>query len=327
MGKKIIQCIPLPTELILEIFSYIPTRQLCKFMILSRSMNTEIRKILILRFNDTFWNSHRRLLVLMTRYLLDFVPINNTFDFQFHKFDKTTLHATFTLDTTQPTGTLGPNHSKLWGLKLRGDGILRDNFINEPLLYSDWDCPTELNESRIYVFDSETDKEHPFLKTFFVTNGQLKTPTNECKSTDGLWNSYVTGRGKNKLPKAKFIGRNKKKMEDEDDDNNNNSSSSDNNNNNNNNNSSSSNNINNNSSGNNDNNNNNNNNNNNSNNNNNNNNNGHVLGVIESVIIKAPMLMASIEEKIQDKYLGGVKFIVLEGGQKYLKKKKTCTIS
>lgn len=128
--------------------------------------------------------------------------------------------------------------------------------------------------------------------------------------------------GKGKSPKAKFIGRNKRKAEDDDDDDDdNNNYDVDNNNNNNSDNSINNNSDNNNSI-----------NSNNDNNSSNNNNNinydrDQTLVAINSVIIKAPMLMASVEEKTRDRCLGGVKFLILEGGQKYLKRKKSCIIS
>ncbi|CAG8652341.1 10354_t:CDS:2 [Acaulospora morrowiae] len=268
MGKKVVS---LPIELVLEIFSHVPTRQLCKFMTLSKTFDYEIRKIFIARFNSIFWNSHRRLLVLMTRYLLDFVPVHNVFDLTFSRFDTSTLMATFYLDPSQPSNTVGPNHSKLWGLKLRGDGILRDNMLNEPLMYTNWDCPTETHDSRIYVFDSETDKEHPFLKSFFVTRGQLKVPTGECGKTNGLWESSIMGKNKHKSSQAKFVGKNELKEDGS--------------------------------------------------------NLQTVLGMLNEVNIKATMLLASIEEQTKDRCIGGIRFLVLEGGEEFLKRKKCCTIS
>lgn len=62
-SKSIKLSVSLPNEIVLEIFKHIPSRQLTKFMVLSRAMNVEIKKILVKRFNDVFWNPHRRILV------------------------------------------------------------------------------------------------------------------------------------------------------------------------------------------------------------------------------------------------------------------------
>ncbi|CAG8457131.1 4527_t:CDS:2 [Ambispora gerdemannii] len=159
----------LPVELILEIFKYIPTRNLCRFMVLSRTFDTEIKKIIVKRFNETFWNKHRRLLVFLTRYILDLVPAHNGFDLTLDKLDNKDLIATFIVDLSQPKGTIGPNHTSIWGLKLRGDGVVR-NPLNEPI----WTLPADRKEARIYLFDSDTDRDHPLIRAFYVTKGNLR---------------------------------------------------------------------------------------------------------------------------------------------------------
>ncbi|CAG8494020.1 14893_t:CDS:1 [Acaulospora colombiana] len=205
----------------------------------------------------------------MTRYLLDFVPVHNVFDLTFSKFDTSTLMATFSVDLSQSPNTVGPNGSKLWGFKLR-DGVLRDNAINEPLVYTNWDCPTENHDSRIYVFDSETDKEHPFLRSFFVTRSQLKAPTDECKETNGCWEIPITGKNKSKSIRAKFVGKNELKEDGSTQT---------------------------------------------------------ILGTLNEVSVKATMLLMSVEEQTKDRCIGGVRFVILEGGEEFLKKRKMCTIS
>src|SRR3989442_642146 len=140
--KSTINPIPLPNELTLEIFNHIPTKQLTKFLVLSHAMNVEIKKILIKRFNDVFWNPHRRILV---------------------------------------------SYKRIWGFKLKGDGILRETPLNDPLIYTSWDSPCEQKETRIYTFDSDTDSSHPFINTFYVTNGSLKTPCDVPEESKGFW--------------------------------------------------------------------------------------------------------------------------------------------
>src|SRR4051794_16868239 len=114
--------------------------------------------------------------VMVTRYVLDFVPIHNTFDLGFKQLNNDTLLATFQHSSKQRSGTVGPYNKRIWGFKLKGDGILRENPLNDPLIYTSWDSPCEKKETRIYTFDSDTDSSHPFIKTFYVTNGNLKTP-------------------------------------------------------------------------------------------------------------------------------------------------------
>lgn len=262
----------LPNEIILEIFNHIPSKQLTKFMILSHSMNIEIRKLLIKRYNEIFWNPHRRILVMITRYILDFVPIYNVFDLGFKRLDNNSLLATFQLDSTQKPGTIGPLNKKFWGLKLRGDGILRDNLLNEPIFYTSWDIPHEKKEARIYVYDSETDPSHPFIKTFFVTCGMVEIPCDVREETNGywFWNIFNNIRGKNAsiVPKIGFLGKNEKKSNSND-----------------------------------------------------------VFGMLKSVCIQAPMLLAAIEEQKKDRYVNGIKYLVMDGGQQFLKRKRGCVIS
>ncbi|RIA80170.1 hypothetical protein C1645_882321 [Glomus cerebriforme] len=275
-SKPIIKPVSLPNELILEILSYIPSRQLTRFLILSHTMNIEIRKILINRFNDVFWNPHRRILVMITRYVLDFVPIHNTFDLEFKSLDKKSLLATFKHNSTQKPGTVGPNNKKLWGFKLRGDGVLRENPLNDPLVFTNWDSPYEQKEARIYTFDSKTDTSHPFVKTYFVTNGTIKIPCDENEENKGLWSHkmFNNRKGNNKntsnIPKVEFKGRNEKKF---------------------------------------------------------NGNNEEVIGMLKTVRIQAPMLLAAVEEQRKDRYIGGLKYIIMEGGQHFLKRKRNCVIS
>ncbi|PKK72977.1 hypothetical protein RhiirC2_741698 [Rhizophagus irregularis] len=275
-SKSIKLSVSLPNEIVLEIFKHIPSRQLTKFMVLSRAMNVEIKKILVKRFNDVFWNPHRRILVMITRYVLDFVPIHNTFDLGFKSLDNENLIATFQQNSSQRSGMVGPNNKRLWGFKLRGDGILRENPLNEPLIYTTWDSPYEQKETRLYTFDSNTDSAHPFIKTFFVTNGAVRIPCDDCEETKGSWtyklfNNDRKRKNANFTPKVEFEGRNEKKY--------------------------------------------------------NGPGNHEVVGTLKTVRIQAPMLLASIEEKKKDKYVGGLKYIVMEGGQHLLKRKRNCVIS
>jgi hypothetical protein len=39
------------------------------------------------------------------------------------------------------------------------------------------------------------------------------------------------------------------------------------------------------------------------------------------------MLLAAIEENKKDRYVGGLKYMIMDGGQRFLKKKKFCTVS
>ncbi|CAB4482713.1 unnamed protein product [Rhizophagus irregularis] len=235
-SKSIKLSVSLPNEIVLEIFKHIPSRQLTKFMVLSRAMNVEIKKILVKRFNDVFWNPHRRILVMITRYVLDFVPIHNTFDLGFKSLDNENLIATFQQNSSQRSG-------------MKRDYIL---------------------------FDSNTDSAHPFIKTFFVTNGAVRIPCDDCEETKGSWtyklfNNDRKRKNANFTPKVEFEGRNEKKY--------------------------------------------------------NGPGNHEVVGTLKTVRIQAPMLLASIEEKKKDRYVGGLKYIVMEGGQHLLKRKRNCVIS
>ncbi|CAG8501160.1 475_t:CDS:2 [Ambispora leptoticha] len=285
----------LPVESILEIFKYIPTRNLCRLMVLSRTFNIEIKKMMVERFNETFWNKHRRLLVFMTTYLsLDpfLPPLHNThngYDLTFDKLDKD-LVATFVVDLSQPDGTIGPNHTKLWGLRLRSNDIIRDP-LNKPISYPklDLDLPSEPKEARVYIFDSDTDRDHPFISAFYVTKGCLRASNNNMgcikktlttssdnnnntnnstintknklfntENAEGWWkHDLISRRHKNFPACAHFIGKNESNNDD-------------------------------------------------------------VIEMLHEVRISAPMLLTAAEEKRKDKGDGGVEFLVVEGGQSSL---------
>lgn len=53
----------LPIEIISEIFNNLSTRLLCKYSVVSRNVNHEIKKIIVKRFNNVFLDSDKRLLV------------------------------------------------------------------------------------------------------------------------------------------------------------------------------------------------------------------------------------------------------------------------
>ncbi|CAG8723800.1 3700_t:CDS:1, partial [Racocetra fulgida] len=159
-----------------------------------------------------------------------------------------------------------PKHEKLWGFKLRGNGILRGDPLNEPMIYTEWDQSTETKGVRIYVFDSKTDEDHPFINAFFITNGLLKTPTDVGEESNGSWSWDLTGKNKNKLPRAKLYGKNVKKQSV---------------------------------------------------------NGGFTTScLLESVTVKVSMVMVAIEEQCKDKFVDGVKYLIIDGGQQFLKRRK-----
>ncbi|CAG8796285.1 2800_t:CDS:1, partial [Dentiscutata erythropus] len=179
--------------------------------------------------------------------------------------------ATFSIDKSQPIGTLGPNHEKLWGFKLRGNSILRGDPLNEPMMYTEWDQSYETKGVRIYVFDSKTDEDHPFINAFFVTNGLLKTPTDVGEEeSNGLWSWVLSGK-KNKLPKARLYGKCVKKQTINGD--------------------------------------------------------STTSCLLESVTVKVSMIMVAIEEQRKDKFVDGVKYLIVDGGQQFLRRRKGCAIS
>src|SRR5436305_13264293 len=53
----------------------------------------------------------------------------------------------------------------------------------------------------------------------------------------------------------------------------------------------------------------------------------YVIGTLNSVSIKADALLVAHEEKMRDKSSIGVKYLIMDGGEEYLKQKKACIIS
>ena len=62
----------LPIEIVSEILNNLPTKSLCKYLVLSHNINHEIKKIIIKRFNKVFLNSGKRLLVSNIYLLSDY---------------------------------------------------------------------------------------------------------------------------------------------------------------------------------------------------------------------------------------------------------------
>jgi len=213
---------------------------------------------------------------MVTRYILDFVPIHNTFDLGFKRLDKDSLMATFQQSSKQSFGAVGPHNKRIWGFKLRGDGVLRENPLNEPLIYTAWDSSFEPRDTRIYTFDSDTDSSHPFVKTYFVTNGNIKTPCNIPKESEGRWSCRLFGNNRkrkdlNPMPIVELEGKNEKKSDGFT--------------------------------------------------------NEEVVGTLKTVRVHAPMLLVAIEEKKKDRFVGGVKYLIMDGGQYFLRRRRNCVIS
>ncbi|CAG8552825.1 8283_t:CDS:1, partial [Scutellospora calospora] len=110
--------------------------------------------------------------------LLELEQTRHAFDFAFESLNnKKTLTSVFSVDSTQPKGTIGPNKSKLEGLRLCYGGIWRQKLINDSIQYLGFGVNSEEQEARIYIYDTKT--IHPYSKACFVSSGRLLTPVFE----------------------------------------------------------------------------------------------------------------------------------------------------
>ncbi|CAG8474441.1 7877_t:CDS:2 [Dentiscutata erythropus] len=200
----------LPHKLVLEVFSHLSTRNLCRYMILSRYFDQGIKEIIVERFHKAFSNQNKRLLVFISRHdLLELEQTRYAFDFAFESLNNKTLTSIFSVDSTQPKGTIGPNGSKLEGLRLCHGGVWHQRLINDSIQYFCWGINSEEQEARIYIYDTKTNQ--PYSKASFVTNGRLLTPVGPdiCESTKGWWSAPLLPKNKKRAPMVKFTGRNK----------------------------------------------------------------------------------------------------------------------
>ncbi|CAJ0853604.1 13004_t:CDS:2, partial [Entrophospora sp. SA101] len=108
----------LPFEIILLILEQLPTRQLCKFATLSKTYNLEIKRI-----------------VYLSRYdLLEMSQTNHVYDLAFKNVNQEKLFALFSMETTQPKGTIGPErHNLEEHLNITCCPFIPESTINEAL--------------------------------------------------------------------------------------------------------------------------------------------------------------------------------------------------
>ncbi|CAG8586401.1 155_t:CDS:2 [Diversispora eburnea] len=203
--------------------------------------------------------------------LLELTQTYHAFDFAFKSFNGDTLITIFSIDSTQPKGTIGSRGKKLEGLTLRGGSICRQKLINDSIQYLGWGLKSEEKNARIYVYDSSS-MNNPCLKAYYVTHGKVITPLDGCKATKGWWSTLLYSKKKKKsVTTVGFVGRNKTS--------------------------------------------------------------GklpgipYVAGKLKNISIKADFLLVAYEEKKVDKSKNGIKYLLTEGGEEYLKRKKTCVIS
>ncbi|GBB86274.1 hypothetical protein RclHR1_01270020 [Rhizophagus clarus] len=197
----------LPIEIISEIFNNLSTRLLCRYSVVSRSVNYEIKKIIVKRFNNIFLNSDRRLLVYMSRYdLLELSQVYYAFDLGFKSLNTENLISTFSI-YQKPSLS---HHSPL-GLKLRGGNVFNSKPLNSYITYLGWGATSEEKEARIYIFDSDNSHINDISPCYYVTNGKLITPIDGCKLSKGSWSASLLRKNKKKLPKAAFSGTNELK--------------------------------------------------------------------------------------------------------------------
>ncbi|RIA90545.1 hypothetical protein C1645_876052 [Glomus cerebriforme] len=196
----------LPIEIISEIFENFPTKLLCRYLIISRNVNYEIKKIIIKRFNNVFLNSDKRLLVYMSRYdLLELSQVSYAFDLGFKTLNTENLISTFSVSSSSKRNS--SNNSPI-GLKLRGGGVFNSKPLNSSITYLGWGATSEEKESRIYIFDSEVSHMNNISPCYYVTHGKVITPIDGCKLNKGSWNALLSRKSKKKLPNAVFSGTN-----------------------------------------------------------------------------------------------------------------------
>ncbi|CAG8576654.1 5775_t:CDS:2 [Acaulospora morrowiae] len=256
-------------EALLEVMAYLPTRELCRFMVISKYFNQRIREIIVDRFSEVFSNQRKRLLVYMSRYdLLELSETRYVFDFTFKSLSGETLISTFFVDSTQPKGTIGPKHVNLEGLILCGGGIWKQRPVNNSIQYLGWGVDSEEKEARIYIYDCHS--RSPYTKACYVTHGRLITPVDGCISTKGWWSAPLRSKNKRLTSTAGFVGRNKASDKVS----------------------------------------------------------GipYVMGKLKTITIKAELLLVACEEQHVDKSKGGVKYLLMEGGEECLRQKKNCVI-
>ncbi|CAH1763121.1 15434_t:CDS:2, partial [Entrophospora sp. SA101] len=257
----------------------LPTRQLCKFATLSKTYNLEIKRIVIRRFYSTFSDPNKRLLVYLSRYdLLEMSQTNHVYDLAFKNVNQEKLFALFSMETTQPKGTIGPERHNLEGLKMRDGTLLKTKPMNNPVQHIlGRGITSEEKDVRIYLYDADDlSDEKPFTRSFHVTNGKLITPTDSCPNSNGRWSSKLYSKNKIKsnsiAAAAEFVGKNETIYDIPCIH--------------------------------------------------------YMIDTLKSVSVKCEMLLVAWEEKRKDKSCSnGIKYILLNGGEKLIRSRKHCIIS
>lgn len=207
---------------------------------------------------------------------------NHVYDLAFKNINQEKLSALFSMETSQPKGTIGPERHNLEGLKMRDGMLLKTKPVNNPVQHIlDRGVSKEEKDARIYLYDANdlSDKK-PFTRSFHVTNGKLITPTDSCSNSNGRWSSKLYSKNKKKSSSTaaaaaaaiEFVGKNETIYDEPR--------------------------I------------------------------YYMLDTLKSVSIKCEMLLVALEEKRKDKSSSnGIKYILLNGGEKFIRSRKNCIIS
>ncbi|CAG8676172.1 7751_t:CDS:2, partial [Dentiscutata erythropus] len=186
----------LPLELILAVFTFIPARDLCRYLSLSKALRYEIRKIIVERIQREFRSGSNYLLATIEPIDTHSSGPTHIFDLMLWDVDLLSLDTRF---KTNENSSSSIKHAKIIGRKLQGtdrwETILHNSHISIGstwLSIFDSDSSQTIKNVSLHVF-SPFDLKH---ETTYVSKGRLTFEINLEPKANMCWNSNIDDHSK-----------------------------------------------------------------------------------------------------------------------------------
>ncbi|CAG8710747.1 3708_t:CDS:2 [Gigaspora margarita] len=184
----------LPLELILAVFTFIPARDLCRYLSLSKALRYEIRKIIVERIQREFKSGSNYLLATIEPIDTHSSGPTHIFDLMLCDVDLLSLDTRFKTNDNNDKifdNSSSIKHAKIIGRKLQGtdrwETILHNSHISIGSTWFSFDPSQTIKHVSLHVF-SPFDLKH---ETTYVSKGRLTFKINLESKSNMCWNSNI----------------------------------------------------------------------------------------------------------------------------------------